>query len=138
MRIDQLIWLDAIIEKLVIKHHVDVDEVEEVLINQPKFRFVERGDREDEDVYMAENNREGLPQFPSVAALTDFFDIHDMGDYTDDLPEAQFEVNINKRQYLVAVDANIMQQVIAIAKTQHVSAETLINKWLEEQTSKAA
>lgn len=53
MRIEQLIWLDAIIEKLVIKHHVDVDEVEEVLINQPRFRFVERGDREDEDVYMA-------------------------------------------------------------------------------------
>lgn len=87
---------------------------------------------------MAENNREALPQFPSVAALTDFFDTRDMGDYTDDLPEAQFEVNITKRQYLVAVDANIMQQVIAIAKTQHVSAEMLINKWLEEQTSRAA
>lgn len=29
------------------------DEVEEVLFNNPKFRFVEFGDREDEDVYMA-------------------------------------------------------------------------------------
>ena len=87
---------------------------------------------------MAENNREALPQFPSIAALTDFFDTHDMGDYIDALPEAEFEVNIKARQYLVAVDAHIMQQVIAIAKAQHVSAETLINKWLEEQTRKAA
>jgi hypothetical protein len=47
-------------------------------------------------------------------------------------------VNIKTRQYLVAVDANIMQQVIAIAKAQQVSAETLINKWLEEQARKAA
>jgi hypothetical protein len=78
---------------------------------------------------MAENNREVLPQFSSTAALTDFFDSHDMGDYIDALPEAQFEVNIKTRQYLVAVDANIMQQV---------SAETLINKWLEEQARKAA
>ena len=87
---------------------------------------------------MAENNRETLPQFPSPAALADFFDAHDMGDYIDALPEAQFEVNIKTRQYLVAVDANIMQQVIAIAKAQQVSAEALINKWLEEQTRKAA
>ena len=61
-----------------------------------------------------------------------------MGDYLEALPEAQFEVNIKTRQYLVAVEANIMQQVIAIAKAQQVSAETLINKWLEEQTHKAA
>lgn len=87
---------------------------------------------------MAENNREVLPKFSSTAALTDFFDGHDMGDYIDALPEAQFEVNIKTRQYLVAVDANIMQQVIAIAKAQQVSAETLINKWLEEQARKAA
>jgi hypothetical protein len=39
---------------------------------------------------MAENNREVLPQFSSTAALTDFFDSHDMGDYIDALPEAQF------------------------------------------------
>lgn len=87
---------------------------------------------------MAENNREVLPQFPSTAALTDFFDTHDMGDYIDALIEAEFEVNIKKRQYLVAVDANIMQQVIAIAKARQISTEMLINQWLEEQTRKAA
>lgn len=53
MRVEEIIWLDAIIEKLALKHRVDPDEVEAVLRNRPKFRFVEKGEREGEDVYLA-------------------------------------------------------------------------------------
>lgn len=53
MRIEEIIWLDAIIEKLAVKHRVEADEVETVLRNKPKFRFVEKGDRQEEDVYLA-------------------------------------------------------------------------------------
>jgi uncharacterized DUF497 family protein len=53
MRIESIIWLEAIVEKLAVKHHVEPEEVEEVLSNNPKFYFVETGDREGEDVYMA-------------------------------------------------------------------------------------
>lgn len=53
MRIEGVIWLNAIVEKLAVKHRVEPDEVEEVLRKNPKFRFVERGDREGGDVYMA-------------------------------------------------------------------------------------
>ena len=55
MRIEEIIWLDAIIEKLAVKHRVEPDEVEEVLGNKPKFRFMEKGDRKGEDVYLASN-----------------------------------------------------------------------------------
>ena len=53
MRIDDFIWLDAIVDKLAFKHQVEPQEVEEALRNRPKIRFVEKGDREGEDVYMA-------------------------------------------------------------------------------------
>ncbi len=53
MRVEEIIWLDAIVEKLAVKHQVAPDEVEEVLRNKPKFRFVENGEREGEDVYLA-------------------------------------------------------------------------------------
>ncbi|NEQ64663.1 MAG: BrnT family toxin [Symploca sp. SIO2D2] len=53
MRVEEIIWLHAIIEKLALKHHVEPNEVEEVLRNKPKFRFVEKGEREGEDVYLA-------------------------------------------------------------------------------------
>jgi uncharacterized DUF497 family protein len=53
VRIEEIIWLDKIIDKLAVKHRVATNEVEEVLCNKPKFRFVEKGDREGEDVYLA-------------------------------------------------------------------------------------
>ncbi|MGV2826908.1 BrnT family toxin [Myxosarcina sp. GI1(2024)] len=53
MRIEEIIWLDKIIDKLAVKHRVNTNEVEEVLSNKPKFRFVEKGDRAEEDVYLA-------------------------------------------------------------------------------------
>ncbi len=53
MNINEIIWLDTIVEKLAGKHGVDTDEVEEVFNNGPRFRFVEKGNRAGEDVYMA-------------------------------------------------------------------------------------
>ncbi|MGH9800965.1 MAG: BrnT family toxin [Blastocatellia bacterium] len=53
MRINEIIWLDAIIDKLARKHGVDIDEVEEVFGSRPQIRFVEKGERAGEDVYMA-------------------------------------------------------------------------------------
>lgn len=53
MNIEGIIWLRNIVDKLIVKHHVETYEVEEVLTGKPKFRFVEKGEREGEDVYMA-------------------------------------------------------------------------------------
>lgn len=53
MRIGEVVWLDAVVDKLAIKHHVEIEEVEEVLKNKPKFRFAGKGERAGEDVYMA-------------------------------------------------------------------------------------
>lgn len=53
MRIEDFIWLDAIVDKLAVKHQVEIEEVEEALRNRPKFRFIEKGKRVGEDVYMA-------------------------------------------------------------------------------------
>ncbi len=52
MFIDDFIWLPDIIEKLLIKHHVTQNEVEEIFFNRPQFRFVEKGNRTGEDVYL--------------------------------------------------------------------------------------
>ncbi|TAK01723.1 BrnT family toxin [bacterium] len=53
MKIEGIIWLRDVVDKLATKHHVEPDEVEEVLNGRPKFRFVEKGERKGEDVYMA-------------------------------------------------------------------------------------
>ena len=53
MNIDGFIWLEDIVEKLSWKHHVYQQEVEEIFDNSPYFRFVEKGHREEENVYAA-------------------------------------------------------------------------------------
>ena len=53
MNIDGVIWLRDIVDKLAWKHQVDQDEVEEVLNNYPKIRFVKKGERKGEDVYLS-------------------------------------------------------------------------------------
>ena len=53
MYIEDCIWLPDVLVKLFVKHHVKQNEVEEIFFNRPKFRFVESGYREGEDVYSA-------------------------------------------------------------------------------------
>ncbi len=50
MYIDDFIWLPEFEDKLAVKHAVSRDEAEEIFFNRPRFRFVESGNRADEDV----------------------------------------------------------------------------------------
>lgn len=51
MYIDDFIWLPHILDKIVVKHHMTQDEVEQVFFNRPRYRFIESGYRSGEDVY---------------------------------------------------------------------------------------
>lgn len=53
MRIDNFIWLPNIVEKVGTKHGAIPEEIEEVFFNQPKYRFVELGQRKGDNVYSA-------------------------------------------------------------------------------------
>ena len=55
MKIDGIIWLRDIADKLEFKHNVTMEEVEETLNNRPKFRFVEKDERKNKDVYITLN-----------------------------------------------------------------------------------
>ena len=46
---------------------------------------------------MKRNRSKNLPTFRSVNELVAFFETHDMGEYWDKLPKADFEVNLKKR-----------------------------------------
>lgn len=52
MKIAGIFWLRDVVNKLVVKHQVEIYEVEEVFVNRPKIRFMEKGERPGEDVYI--------------------------------------------------------------------------------------
>ncbi len=87
---------------------------------------------------MGENRQGALPPFDSMQALADYFDTNDMGEHLDEMAEVSFEVDIKRRQRLIAIDAELMTQLTNLAKAQHISAELLINTWLQERVGKAA
>ena len=84
---------------------------------------------------MAENKNNNLPTFKSLDSLTSFFDENDMGDYVENMPEADFDVRIDRRMHFVAVDEEVAERLSEISKTEHVSSGAIVNSWLREKIS---
>ena len=53
MKITECLWIDRFVDKIIGKHNVFPEEVEEVLSNQPLIRRMEKGDVKGEDLYIA-------------------------------------------------------------------------------------
>ena len=72
MRIEGIIWLRDVVDKLISKHNVETYEVEEVLNGKPKTRFVEKGDKEGEDVYLFRKILGGVVHLQAEQRSTNF------------------------------------------------------------------
>jgi hypothetical protein len=53
MRITGVIWLRGVVDKLAAKHDVTPDEVEDIFSRAPRYRYIETGDVQGEDLYAA-------------------------------------------------------------------------------------
>ncbi len=84
---------------------------------------------------MTENNQKQLPKFETLDALTDLFDENDLGEYTEQMPEANFEVNLKRRKYFVAIDEEISEKLSEISKRERQPSEIIVNSWLREKIS---
>lgn len=84
---------------------------------------------------MIENEGQLPLKTRSLDELVAFFDDNDLGDYLDQMQEADFEVDIKRRTHLFTLDADLADKLETIAKAQQISSETLINTWLREKIS---
>jgi CopG antitoxin of type II toxin-antitoxin system len=82
---------------------------------------------------MAANKKDVLPPTDSLAELVEFFETHDMGEYWDQMPEADFDIDIRRRKHLVALDDDLAGEISKIARSRHVSSEALVNALLREK-----
>jgi CopG antitoxin of type II toxin-antitoxin system len=85
---------------------------------------------------MAKSKAKSLPYFDSLDNLVEFFETRDIGEYWEQMPEAQFDVNLKRRKHLVAIDEETSAQLTEIARSKKVSSEELINSWLKEKIRK--
>ncbi len=86
---------------------------------------------------MTKGKPKSIPHFASLDELTDFFDSHDLGEYLNQTQETDFEVDIQKRTHVFALNEDIAEKLTKIALSKQVSSEELINSWLREKVHDA-
>lgn len=83
--------------------------------------------------------RDPIPKsFQNIEEAADFWDSHDLADYWDITREAHFEVDLQRRVFLTAVEPRLAKKLTNVAHRQGVSTETLINIWLSEKVQEVA
>ncbi len=84
---------------------------------------------------MSEKNKKTVPlpeNFSSMEEAATFWDTHSLTDYLDEMREIEIEVRASRRQW-VPLAATFAEQIIARAKKEGVSVETLVNLWVSEK-----
>ena len=82
---------------------------------------------------MARSEAKSLSHFRSLEELVEFFDSHDLGDYLDQMPEVDFEVDIERKVHLIALDAELANKLTEFARSRQTSPEALVNTWVREK-----
>jgi len=62
-----------------------------------------------------------------------FWDAHDLSDTWDKTEEVKFDVDIKSERTYNAVDNILTERLHSIAKERGVSADTLVNLWIQEK-----
>jgi len=87
----------------------------------------------------SKKQRDLIPEhFKSIEEAGEFWDNHDLADYWDQTSEASFEVDLQRRLFLTALEPELAKRLADRAHKQGVSTETLINVWLGEKLAEEA
>jgi hypothetical protein len=86
---------------------------------------------------MAEN-KSSISDAKSYQEIGEYWDSHDLGEIWDETGEAEFEVYLQSDVFYYAVETSLSSKVNSIAEKRGVSAETLINLWLQEKVNQEA
>jgi len=78
-----------------------------------------------------------LPHFDSLDELVESFDTQDWGDYLDEMPEVEFEVEIRRKTFLIALDVSLADKLAEIARARKTSPEALLDAWVREKIQEA-
>ena len=86
--------------------------------------------------YLAD--RDPIPkQFATVEEMAEFWDTHDTADYEDSFGEpVELELNLahpRQRAKYIALEGDLAERLAQHAQQRGLSAETLINLWVQEK-----
>ena len=83
---------------------------------------------------MAEN-KSSISKAASYQEIGEYWDSHDAGEIWDATEEVKFEVDLKSDVFYYAVETSLSSKLHTIAERRGVSAETLVNLWLQEKVN---
>jgi len=78
-------------------------------------------------------SKSSISQVGSYKEIGDFWDTHDLADYWDQTERVDFEVDLESEVTYYALDKELSQMLSDVAAERGVSAETLVNLWVQEK-----
>ena len=82
-----------------------------------------------------QNTKTSLSEASSIEELGDFWDTHDLGDFESETSPIPMQVELVESETLFHVERNLSEKLQIVSKERGVSAETLLNLWLQERVS---
>jgi hypothetical protein len=77
--------------------------------------------------------RRSLSKAKSYKEIGDFWDTHDLSDFWDQPKKVELGVDIKSEIIYYSLDKKLAEKVQSIAQRRGVSADTLINLWVQEK-----
>ena len=84
------------------------------------------------------DNRTSVSQANTYREIGEFWDTHDAADYWEQTEPVEFEVDIEAEVRYYALEPRLARPVAAFARPKGISAETLLNLWVQEKIHEIA
>jgi hypothetical protein len=82
---------------------------------------------------------DAIPEsFATIEEAAEFWDSHSTADYDDLMHDVHFNVDLQRRIFLVPIEGKLAKEITAIAEREGLALETLVNLWLQEKLTAIA
>jgi hypothetical protein len=81
------------------------------------------------------DNKTPISNASSYAEIGEYWDSHDLSDHWNETREVEFRVNLDSSAVYFAVEKNLAEKLRSAARNHGVSADTLLNVWLQEHVA---
>lgn len=82
--------------------------------------------------------KSSISQGQSYQEIGEYWDNHDLGEVWDETQPADFVVSGHAKTTYYPVESTLSQKLRTLAQQRGVSAETLVNLWLQEKITQEA
>ena len=78
-------------------------------------------------------DKTSISKAQSYKEISEFWDTHDLAEYWGQTQPVEFELDIESEVTYYPLDATLSAKVRSLANQRGVSAETLLNLWVQEK-----